>query len=296
MAIVLVVICYAIFSIFKARREEERRRKTQIERYNLFLQALRAAESGDFSQIEVVQRYMSKNTLSDELRQRCSATYSRYEIERKITKYRDVFAGFCSSYIDQPDGSMAESDALLNIYEEFYLLNEDVLAGLCAENDMPFSTIGSLKEAIVDSAERVYETLVAQAGNDRQSFLDLENLFKRYALHARRYYWEFLSRPYPSDWNRWVVKYYDDPPLDSFDHQTDENDSWSFITQRLIDAVESRDLVECGIVLAHCHYYEGKRLLVGDVLYAELARVFSELKAEAFGTIGKREAMNMNTE
>lgn len=271
------------------RRRTKELQANHIREYENLVRVVELTEIGDFSDphhyIFYSQNHEKYTRLTVEdpdlhvrwLRAK-DAFHDHNEYERRVDQFKQKVALLEQSEV----GSIDALHCLIDLYEGAMYYRPNVFQRLCSEHGLPYRAPEELRQTINDAAKQQYDKLVVTAEDNAEDFLQLELLLQLADQFTRFGYGLLLPATYPERWNWWVVKYYDDPPLESFHCPSDEQKAWKFITQRLIDAVESEDLIECGVVLAHCHAYPQKRLMVGDVLYAEVAHAFVELKARAF--------------
>ncbi len=284
------------------RRRTKELQANHISEYENLVRVVELAEIGDFSDPDVYifysqyhEKYTRLTVEDPELHERWLRAKDAFHDLKDYGRAVDRFKNNVVLLERSKQGSVEALHCLFELYGSDYY-RPNVFQRLCVESGLPYNNLEELRQTIIDGAVQQYSKLVIDAEDNAEDFFQLELLLQLADRFTRSGYGSLLTETYPARWNWWVVKYYDDPPLESFHCPSDEQKAWKFITQRLIDAVASEDLIECGIVLAHCHSYPQKRLMIGDVLYAEVAHAFVELKARAFDFANEDLTSQLNTE
>jgi len=132
---------------------------------------------------------------------------------------------------------------------------------------------------------RHYERLVsrltnAEAVRELHEFIKRSRQARRHPEDARGGFGHYdVGLQYPVGWLAIVSQFVYDPPLELYgDFSSKEVDR--NLRQRAADALELQDLAAAKLILAICDSFEGHRGAVGEILYADLAKLVSELQPE----------------
>jgi len=277
---------------FKKRREERKRRaeealqaKRNEENSRVFNDLLERAELGDKKAQDQLVHEGWKST-KPEIENRIAAIRQLVWIRKE---YNLVGKWVVSNHTDWSDanGILGKVKALAwLVFKYEQIENEENLERLSAEIGF---TRDQARQILHKAVQDGYKILLAR----RESLAGFEELrvFIDWTREDRsapglRYedwppaIWKIGIKhlPYPDDWNDLVARLYDTPPLKVFKGLPERGTG----DVRLLaaQAIEESDLTQAQIALAYCNAWSDYRVVVGDILTAELARLVVRLRAD----------------